>query len=667
MATSSNPNLSAATKEWLDSFNATPDLYADVPQEMKDSPTWVVWRYEINAKGKKDKPPSNARDIDGPHASTTDPTTWVSFDEAVDVANRRDDIKGLGYVFQKDFQGSDLDGAVQTINGALVITPFARSIGKLAGSYCEFSPSRTGIHLIWKSPIPLPEGHKKGNHDLGGEIYDKDSPRYFTVTGDKVPGLSADSIATITDPNIIKLVHFLVLNTTNEKFVRLWTGAWQKAADAHGKLFPSQSEADLSLCGYLVRGGFNTAETLDAAFRQSGMMREEWSRTSQYTIPKALAGHEPDQLASGNKSTKTAELVFKFPPVTGGTHRDWVFDPSLGMYEGLFPRGAVSLIAATSGGGKTTLMIQALLAQRAKASFLGRSASAGYSFVMLGADRGPQDHMRTMESMHLPINTFPFERVPITALDRSAVQIVVNLIETLTPMPEIIFIEGLDMMVTNVNDMRIVSSFLNGLQKVAEHYHITIIGSVGSPKAKEGHAYNITRENILGSGAWGRGSATVLTMQFPKGDDSTGQRIVKVLPRRAKSEKFTMEFQDGLLVVVPDDPNEQTEMGGKLSKQISAEIDWFQAQARLAKTDPTKEWFTATDMEDAVHVPYSTVKRHIKEKHLPKKHIRRRTGPHVGKGAAEQYQWNASKSNPIWVDQQAQDAADQQEGFSLSE
>jgi CHC2 zinc finger/AAA domain/Toprim-like len=241
-------------------------------------------------------------------------------------------------------------------------------------------------------------------------------------------------------------------------------------------------------------------------------------------------------------SASSAELVFNLPVVEGG-HRDWVFEPSAGMYEGLFPRGAVSLIAATSGGGKTTLMIQALLAQRVNAQFFGHAASAGYSFAILGADRGSKDLMRTTESMHLTKNPFPFERLPLTAFDREAVQSVINIIEAMNPMPEIVFLEGLDMMVTNGNDMRVVSSFLNWLQKVAERYHIAIIGSVGSPKAKEGHGYNISRENILGSGAWGRGSATVITIQFPKGDDSTAKRIVKVLPRRAKPERLTMEFQ----------------------------------------------------------------------------------------------------------------------------
>jgi hypothetical protein len=290
---SATPNLNVAADLAFMKL-PSPDPYAEVPQEMKDSQTWVVWKYELDKNGKPTKPPSNARALDGPHASTTDPNTWVDFHKAVDVADVRsgNKLEGIGFVFKKEFQGADLDGVVQTVDGSLVISPFGLSVAKLVNSYVEYSPTQTGLHLIWKSPIPLPEGHKKGNHELGGEIYDKDSPRFFTVTGDKVPGISADSITKITDPNRIKLIHFLVLNITNSNFTKLWTGAWETATDAKGKIFPSQSEADLSLCGYLVRGGFNTAETLDAAFRRSGLMREEWNHKSKYTIAKALNGHE---------------------------------------------------------------------------------------------------------------------------------------------------------------------------------------------------------------------------------------------------------------------------------------------------------------------------------------------------------------------------------------
>ena len=68
------------------------------------------------------------------------------------------------------------------------------------------------MHIIFESSLPLPKGNRQGNKKLGGEIYNKTSPRYFTLTGNKVEGLSSDDIAKIEDPNKIELLHFMVLH-----------------------------------------------------------------------------------------------------------------------------------------------------------------------------------------------------------------------------------------------------------------------------------------------------------------------------------------------------------------------------------------------------------------------------------------------------------------------
>ena len=634
--------------------------YTEVPQQMKDSATWVAWKYERDAKGKPTKPPSNVRTNGRTHASTTDPNTWVSFAQAVEAADplNGSDYEGPGFVFKKDFQGSDLDGVVQTINGSQVISPFGLAVAKMVNSYVEFSPSRTGLHIIWESPIPLPkEGRKKGNHNLGGEIYDKDSPRFFTVTGDKVPGISTDSISRITDPNRIKLIHFLVLNTINERFTRLWTGAWQKTVDAHGKPFPSQSEADLSLCHILVQGGFNTAETLDAAFRQSGLMRDEWEHKSKYTVAKALGGKEP----STSSSTSGTELVLTLPAVeiTEANDGDYVLaripDQSDETEDGWFPRGEVSLIGAPSGAGKTTTMYQMLLTQACTGNFLGH-ASFGLSFVVMGVDRGKPAHRRTMKRMRMRSDSIPFEGLALSH-DFDAVQQIIIKIESYTAksgaLPAIVLVEGVDMLVTKVNDIQCVSRFMNLLVQVAAQYHIAIIGTLGSPKIKIGQGYTCLRDNVLGSGGWSRECETMIVIQFPQGSpaQTKGRRVMTVMPRNAKEEFFTLGFNRGQLEQVPDIKDDATE-------NPSEEIEWFQAQARLAKTDFTKKYWTVLDMERALNMSHATADRHVKDA-VTKGHIKAKPGKPIGKGAAKQYQWNATKTNPLWVAQQAQDDTQQ--------
>ena len=166
-----------------------------IPQELKARCQWVCWRWIWKAgKSKWDKPPLNART--GRHASSTDRTTWSSFDVAyaayLDPAN---DYSGIGYVFSgddDDVMGVDLDHCRDPKTGEILpwteaqiikgswqnpISP-ADVIAQLA-TYAEVSPSGTGVKLLLR-------GHLAASHKAGDfEAYNKD--RYFTVTGVKLP------------------------------------------------------------------------------------------------------------------------------------------------------------------------------------------------------------------------------------------------------------------------------------------------------------------------------------------------------------------------------------------------------------------------------------------------------------------------------------------------
>jgi primase-polymerase (primpol)-like protein len=69
----------------------------------------------------------------------------------------------------------------------LEIRPDILEIIQKADSYAEFSPSRSGVHIFtkgWKFPLG-PEG-QQGAKVGKAEIYS--GKRYFTVTGNQVPG-----------------------------------------------------------------------------------------------------------------------------------------------------------------------------------------------------------------------------------------------------------------------------------------------------------------------------------------------------------------------------------------------------------------------------------------------------------------------------------------------
>jgi len=279
-----------------------------IPCDLRALPQWVVWKL-VPGKPKPKKVPYNSR-CSRQLASTTDATTWGTYDDSVKTCNERQ-FAGIGFVFSKDdpFVGIDLDTCRNPETGELA--PWAHQIMEQLDSYCEVSPSGTGVHIIVKGTLPK-DGRKKGDV----EIYE--SGRYFTMTGhhmagtplevcerqnalnqfhaetfktakpDKQPPVNWKSPkragpAALDDAALLqKAVHA----KNGAKFQALWSGDWSG--------YSSPSEADLALCRLLAYWTNGHAETMDRLFRQSGLYRPKWDtlrHASTYghrTILKAL-------------------------------------------------------------------------------------------------------------------------------------------------------------------------------------------------------------------------------------------------------------------------------------------------------------------------------------------------------------------------------------------
>ena len=157
-------------------------IAGSVPAELRGQRRWVCWRREMRG-GRATKLPVDARS--GRMASSTDPATWASFDEALAAAPRwRCD--GVGFVFGPDraYTGLDLD---HVLEGG-VLDPGYRWVVEEAGTYTEVSPSGDGLHLIFRGPKP--DGARRARRNQPGgrvvEMYDHD--RFFTVTGQVFEG-----------------------------------------------------------------------------------------------------------------------------------------------------------------------------------------------------------------------------------------------------------------------------------------------------------------------------------------------------------------------------------------------------------------------------------------------------------------------------------------------
>jgi hypothetical protein len=276
-----------------------------IPEELKVRPQWVCWSLE-EREGKPTKVPKNPKT--GGNAKADAPATWGEFDLAVRhwEAHKNNGIAGIGYEFSTNdpFTGIDLDKCLNPESGE--IEPWARAIIDRLQSYTEISPSGCGVHIIVKGVLPA-GGNRKGNLELYSY------GRYFTVTGQHLEGtpttiedrqaeIKALHAETFGQPKTapkdagpgpaVELSDFAVIDKAHEasnghKFAPLWQG------DTKG--YPSPSEADLALCCSLAFWTGPDPARIDRLFRQSGLMRPKWDRStagSTYgaiTIEKAIS------------------------------------------------------------------------------------------------------------------------------------------------------------------------------------------------------------------------------------------------------------------------------------------------------------------------------------------------------------------------------------------
>jgi putative DNA primase/helicase len=148
---------------------------AAIPGSLKEIPRWLLWKYI-----KKKKPDGTIFwtkvpfQTSGAPASTTDPRTWCSYDDALD-AWMVGDFDGIGLTLGSDVQGIDLDDCRDPVTGKL--NDFSIEVLARVKGYAEVSPSGTGIKLFAKTNLDGSRTKK----EVGVELYREG--RYFTVTG----------------------------------------------------------------------------------------------------------------------------------------------------------------------------------------------------------------------------------------------------------------------------------------------------------------------------------------------------------------------------------------------------------------------------------------------------------------------------------------------------
>ena len=152
--------------------------YSRIPYELRQLNQWVCANEGSKVPMQATRPYP---------ASSTNPATWASFEEAVEaVKNGYYDY--IGFVFNDNgIVGIDLDDAVEYLEAQFFsgenircpgATQEAYKIFDLCRSYTEISKSGTGLHIFIKGDIPF-----TGKNNLAGvEMYK--TARFFIMTGE---------------------------------------------------------------------------------------------------------------------------------------------------------------------------------------------------------------------------------------------------------------------------------------------------------------------------------------------------------------------------------------------------------------------------------------------------------------------------------------------------
>jgi putative DNA primase/helicase len=359
-----------------------------IPAELKERERWVTWKLvpRVGKPGEFDKPPIDAKT--GAYASCSNAATWSPYA----VAARRFRLghdHGLGFQLTTPYVVIDLDNCRDPETG--VIVPWAGKIIEEMDSYCEVSPSGTGLHVILKGAVP-PGGNVRKISRCKIEFYD--SRHYITVTGRHISGtpytienrdaelqrlhedLFGENSKEIVPPQTVTTANNAAVEKLVAKIRAMADGSRLKALfNGDSRDYHSPSEADQALCTCLaLRFGCDPAR-IDLLFRDSRCMREKWDAVhsrdgltyGQMTVQRAVA-------TALRRFKKTYGVRTQSEPTE---HRQTNF-----IVQDLIPARSLCLAVGDSALGKSAYFYQMALCITAGIPFLGQDVVRGRVFYL---------------------------------------------------------------------------------------------------------------------------------------------------------------------------------------------------------------------------------------------------------------------------------------------
>jgi hypothetical protein len=196
-------------------------------------------------------------------------------------------------------------------------------------------------------------------------------------------------------------------------------------------------------------------------------------------------------------------------------------------------------------------------------------------------DRSEKSLERTLNRMRIDKQNLPCARLGkgslATAIERELLERPI--------MPAVVFIEGIDLL-GDAREGHKVSQELRVLHQVAEHYHVALIGSTGSPKQRPKDRYISLRDQVIGSTVWARKTETIILLQREHGKETDEITIATVLARNNTPEQFCLVFDSktGRLRALSEE-----ELALRKAKDLfSAFLEWVLQHEMFTQADARK-------------------------------------------------------------------------------
>jgi hypothetical protein len=228
----------------------------------------------------------------------------------------------------------------------------------------------------------------------------------------------------------------------------------------------------------------------------------------------------------------------------------------------IMPAREVHIIAASSGTGKTTLIIQ-ILDDLIEGNPVFDVPTHPIKPVYLCNDRSLDDIQRTFERVQ-PRHQYPVYSL-VTDKRFAECQTPASAIRTakaMHPDADFVIFDPISFNVENINSAREVSRLLRGLTALAQELNITILIIHHAPKTKSDSEYESPRDKMAGCGAWGGYSNLNMILEEDEKSDPTNPiRGLHVCPRNGTNRYFRYILdENGCFTPAPndeDDPDKQ--------------------------------------------------------------------------------------------------------------